>query len=76
MMAVTRQPLPIALTTCAQLGVPVAAATIGHAEGVLAPGEDAAIITGALVTIAVVTALDSRVARLARASAPPAAAPD
>lgn len=68
-VALTGQPLPLAATTGAQLGVPVAAATLGHAEGVLAPGEDAALLIGALVTIAVTTALSGRVARLARRSA-------
>ena len=42
LMALTRQPLSVAIATCAQLGVPVAAATLGRAQGILAPGEDAA----------------------------------
>lgn len=65
LLAVTRQPLPIAVTTCAQLGVPVAAATLGTTHGTLAPGEDAALLIGALVTIAITTAMNGRVARLA-----------
>ena len=36
LMALTGQPLSLAITTGAQLGVPVAAATLGRAEGVLA----------------------------------------
>ena len=36
-----------------QLGVPVAAVTLGIQTNSLAPGEDAAIILGALVTVAI-----------------------
>jgi Kef-type K+ transport system membrane component KefB len=62
-MRITRQPLPLGATASAQLGVPVAAATIGKQLGVLAPGEPAALILGALVTIAALaisTAIASR----------------
>ena len=37
--------------TAAQLGVPVAAATIGSESGLLRPGEAAALLLGALLTI-------------------------
>jgi len=47
-----RQPLPLGAMAAAQLGVPVAAATVGQQTHVLAPGESAALILGALVTIA------------------------
>ena len=47
------QPIPLALLASAQLGVPVAAATVGTGLGVLIPGEAAALMLGALVTIAV-----------------------
>lgn len=47
------QPLPMALMTAAQMGVPVAAAATGNQLGVLNPGEDAALMLGALVTVAV-----------------------
>jgi hypothetical protein len=40
----------------AQLGVPVAAATLGTEEGLLSPGEPAALILGALITITVTSA--------------------
>lgn len=50
------QPWPVAVLTSAQLGVPVAAATLGTNLGVLAPGESTALLLGALVTIAAVTA--------------------
>jgi Kef-type K+ transport system membrane component KefB len=45
------QPVSLGLLTCAQLGVPVAAATIGGRLGVLRPGEASALMLGALVTI-------------------------
>jgi Kef-type K+ transport system membrane component KefB len=51
-MRVFRQPAPIAVIAAAQLGVPIAAATIGQQTHVLAPGEPAALLLGALVTIA------------------------
>ena len=50
------QPTQIGLVASAQLGVPVATATIGTQLQVLQPGESAALILGALVTIAVTTA--------------------
>jgi Kef-type K+ transport system membrane component KefB len=52
-MRLTGQATAIALLSAAQLGVPVAAATIGAQSGVLRPGEPAALLLGALVTIAV-----------------------
>lgn len=48
---VTGQPLSMAVMAAAQLGVPVAAATLGTEQGLLAPGEPAALIVGALLTI-------------------------
>ena len=48
-----RQPTPYALLATAQLGVPVAATTIGTQLGLLRPGEGAALILGALVALAV-----------------------
>jgi Kef-type K+ transport system membrane component KefB len=46
-------PLPLGLLSSAQLGVPVAAVTIGTQSNLLLPGEAAALILGALVTIGV-----------------------
>ncbi|WP_369046430.1 cation:proton antiporter [Sinomonas sp. P10A9] len=66
-------PLPFAIASAAQLGVPVAAATIGHSLGVLAAGEDAALLLGALVTIGGTTAAASWAAKRAAASGPPTA---
>ena len=45
-------PVSLALLASAQLGVPVAAATLGTQLGLLAPAEPAALIVGALVTVA------------------------
>jgi len=47
------QPAPLGLLAAAQLGVPVAAATVGSRLGVLEPGEASALMLGALVTIGV-----------------------
>jgi len=44
-----------AVLAAAQLGVPVAAATLGTQLGILKPGEDAALLLGALLTIAAST---------------------
>ena len=62
------QPLPLAVSTAAQLGVPVAAATLGRSAGVLRPGEDAALLVGALVTILATALMSGRVAAIARAT--------
>jgi Kef-type K+ transport system membrane component KefB len=45
------QPLTLAVLSAAQLGVPVAAATIGTQEHLLAAGEPSALMLGALLTI-------------------------
>ena len=55
-MRLTGQPLSMSGLAAAQLGVPVAAATVGSQLHLLAPGESAALILGALVTIAVAVA--------------------
>jgi Kef-type K+ transport system membrane component KefB len=62
-MRVTGQPVPIAAVASAQLGVPVAAATIGAESGLLRPGEPAALLLGALVTVAVAVLAGSVAAR-------------
>lgn len=56
-------PLPLAVLACAQLGVPVAAATIGTQNHLLAPGEASALILGALLTIAATTVSGAFAAR-------------
>lgn len=57
------QPLPLSVLSSAQLGVPVAAAGIGTQMHLLLPGEAAALILGALVTIAASTAAGARAAK-------------
>jgi Kef-type K+ transport system membrane component KefB len=47
------QPLPLAVLAGAQLGVPVAAVTIGQRAGLLRPGEGGAILAAALVSLGV-----------------------
>ena len=72
----TRQPASLGALAAAQLGVPVAAATVGTQLHLLEDGEPAALILGALVTIAVASVAASVAARhLAAPIAPPAAPP-
>jgi len=63
LMRLTQQPTSLGLLACAQLGVPVAAATLGTQLHLLEPGEPAALILGALVTIAVATAAGALASR-------------
>ncbi|WP_346960725.1 cation:proton antiporter [uncultured Arthrobacter sp.] len=56
-------PLPLGVLSAAQLGVPVAAASIGTQLHVLLPGEDAALLLGALVTMAASAVAGSRAAK-------------
>ena len=49
----TGQPLSLSSMAAAQVGVPVAAATLGTSLNVLQPGEPAALVLGALATIVV-----------------------
>jgi Kef-type K+ transport system membrane component KefB len=58
-----RQPTPYAFLATAQLGVPVAATTIGTQLGLLRPGEGAALIPGALVALVVTVVGGSLAAR-------------
>jgi Kef-type K+ transport system membrane component KefB len=51
----TGQPLSVGSMASAQLGVPVAAAALGTSLNILQPGEPAALVLGALVTVAVAT---------------------
>ena len=61
----TGQPLRLGAMAAAQLGVPVAAATLGTEQNLLSPGEPSALILGALVTIAV-TSVAGAVAKRAQ----------
>jgi Kef-type K+ transport system membrane component KefB len=56
-------PLPLGVLSAAQLGVPVAAASIGTQLEVLLPGEAAALLMGALITIAASAVAGSRAAK-------------
>ena len=56
-------PLPLGVLSAAQLGIPVAAASIGTQLQVLLPGEAAALLVGALVTMAASAVAGSRAAR-------------
>lgn len=64
------QPLPLALLAASQLGVPVGAATIGSQLHLLEPGEAAAMILGALISIGASTTAGSRAARTFTQPAP------
>jgi len=57
------QPLSLGALAAAQLGVPVAAATLGIEQHLLGPGEPSALILGALVTIASTSVAGMRATR-------------
>jgi Kef-type K+ transport system membrane component KefB len=61
------QPLTLALLSAAQLGVPVAAATLGTEQHLLQPGEPSALMLGALVTVATTSFAGALAARRQRA---------
>ena len=67
------QPLTLAVLSAAQLGVPVAAATLGTEQHLLAPGEPSALMLGALVTVATTSIAGAVAAR--RQSAEESTAP-
>ena len=67
------QPLAFGALSAAQLGVPVAAATIGTEQHLLVTGEASALMFGALLTIAVASIAGKLAARGATAAAPPPA---
>ena len=60
------QPLLLGVVAAGQLGVPVAAAALGTQLHLLRPGEDAALLLGALLTIAATTVAASLSARRER----------
>ena len=75
-MRVTGQPLAIGSLACAQLGVPVAAATLATQLHLLGPGEASALILGALITVVVTVVAAGVAARGAAAGdAAPAVSP-
>jgi Kef-type K+ transport system membrane component KefB len=63
LMRVTGQPVPLVVLAAAQLGVPIAAATLGTELQLLEPGEPAALILGALVTIGAAVAASALAVR-------------
>ena len=58
------QAIPYGLLGTAQLGVPVAAATVGSQLGVLRPGEASALMLGALISISIAVAGGSMASKL------------
>jgi len=62
-MRLTGQPVSLGALAGAQLGVPVAAATVGTQLHLLRPGEASALILGALVTVGVAVACGGLAAR-------------
>jgi Kef-type K+ transport system membrane component KefB len=69
-MRLTGQPLRFGGLAAAQLGVPVAAATLGTQLHLLEPGEGAALILGALITIGVAVGCGAAAARRDRSDHP------
>lgn len=67
-MRTTGQPVTVGVLASAQLGVPVAAATLGTQQHLLKPGEAGALMLGALVTIAAATLASSLAARWGRSA--------
>ncbi|WP_063771072.1 cation:proton antiporter [Streptacidiphilus neutrinimicus] len=74
-MRLTGQPLSHGVLASAQLGVPVAAATLGTQLHLLRPGESAALLLGALVSVAAATAAGAIAARNAPTTPPPPPTP-
>ena len=62
------QPFLFSVMAAGQLGVPIAAAALGTQLHLLGPGEDAALLLGALLTIAATTVAASLRARRERAT--------
>ncbi len=76
LMRFAGQPIPLGVLAAAQLGVPVAAATVGAQLHILRPGEAPALMLGALVTIGAASVSGGFAARsmAATTGAPPATA--
>jgi Kef-type K+ transport system membrane component KefB len=67
---ITGQPLSMSSLAAGQLGVPVAAAALGTSLNVLEPGEPAALVLGALVTVAVAAIAGGAAVRQGHVSSP------
>jgi Kef-type K+ transport system membrane component KefB len=74
--ALLKQPPTLAVLSAAQLGVPVAAATVGTEEHLLLPGEPAALMLGAIITIAATSVAGVIAARASRTAQRPGARSD
>ncbi|MEU6565077.1 cation:proton antiporter [Nocardia nova] len=68
LMRLLGQPISLGILAASQIGVPVAAVTVGAQLHVLVPGEGAALILGALVTIVASVGASVLQGRRARAS--------
>ncbi|WP_199245756.1 cation:proton antiporter [Leifsonia sp. AG29] len=66
-------PLGQGVASAGQLGVPVAAVTLGIRTGALLPGEDGAILLGALVSVGFATLAVATLARRQKAAGAPTA---
>ena len=66
------QPIPLGVLAAAQLGVPVAAATVGTQLHILRPGEASALILGALITVGAAAVSGGFAARKMARTSPPA----
>ncbi|GAA1086869.1 MULTISPECIES: cation:proton antiporter [Tsukamurella] len=66
-------PIPLGVLAAAQIGVPVAAVTVGEQLGLFAAGEGSALILGALVTIGGAAIAAGRAATSAPSGPPPSA---
>ena len=67
---ITGQPLSLSSLAAGQLGVPVAAAALGTSLNVLEPGEPAALVLGALVTVAAAAIAGGAAVRQGQVSSP------
>jgi Kef-type K+ transport system membrane component KefB len=72
-MRLTGQPLAIGGLAAAQMGVPVAAATLGTELGLLRPAASAALILGALLTVGVAAVCGGLASRTVPTATPPPA---
>jgi Kef-type K+ transport system membrane component KefB len=70
LMRLTGQPIRVGALAAAQLGVPVAAATVGSQLGLLDPGEGPALLLGALLTVTAAVVSSGLLARAIKATPP------
>jgi Kef-type K+ transport system membrane component KefB len=75
LMRFSGQPIALGVLAASQLGVPVAAATLGTQVHVLQPGEAAALMLGALITIAAAALAGHAASRVTETAGTTAPAP-